>query len=562
MPVRGYTVGRVFMLACAALLAAASDAAAAEPVYPHVIAPGDTLIALGRRYLDNPAAWPELARLNRVHDPRRMPVGRTLQIPLRLMRGEPAPATVTAVTGQVLVAGQAAALGQAVAEGQQLQTGPDGQVSVRLVDGTVLRLRSAAQVRIDESRQVPATDAARSGVQLERGRVEVDARPPRAGQPGFRIGTPQGVLGVRGTEFRVDSDPTRTLAEVLTGAVGVAGVGAAQGGRSGRGAEQRLAAGYGAVIDAQGRVTPPVPLLPAPDLGALPAVHERPLVRLQLTTQPGALGYRVQVARDEQFDEVLADVLSPTPEVRIAGLADGRYPMRVRAVGAQGLEGRDSRAVLQLKARPEPPLPRSPPSRAVITGARVDFAWTASSEAHRYRLQLARTGTDAQLFPPPLHDVRDLQAQAHSLDGVLPGTYVWRLASVRADGDQGPFGDAQSFEVRPLPPLPPPPTPPAPPAVGDRSVRIFWQGQPGQRFDFQLARDAAFEQIVEQRQLDQAEVELPLPGAGRFHVRLRVREADGFVGPWSAGQHFDVTPCVRDGREACVRVEGGTLQLR
>ena len=73
--------------------------------------------------------------------------------------------------------------------------------------------------------------------------------------------------------------------------------------------------------------------------------------------------------------------------------------------------------------------------------------------------------------------------------------------------------------------------------VGDQSIRIFWQGLPGQRFDFQLARDEGFTQIVEQRETDRTEVELPLPGAGRFHVRLRARDADGFVGPWSTSQH-------------------------
>ena len=91
-------------------------------------------------------------------------------------------------------------------------------------------------------------------------------------------------------------------------------------------------------------------------------------------------------------------------------------------------------------------------------------------------------------------------------------------------------------------------------------MRVFWQGQPGQRFDVQLAADAAFLQLVQERQVDRPEVELAWPGPGRFHLRLRVREADGFVGPWSAGQHIDVVSCVRDSRADCVRVESGPLQ--
>ena len=541
-------------VAAGALFLAAAAAAAPAPETPsflHVTERGDTLIGLGRRYLVDPAQWPQLQRLNAVRDPRRLPVGRSLQVPLHLMRTEPADAAVAAVSGGVRSGGRAVVAGQALAEGSELETGADGQVTVRLVDGTVLRLRAAGRARIEESRRVTGTDSTRSGVRLEQGRVEVEARPARGGQPGFRIGTPQGVLGVRGTEFRVDTVDARTRAEVLEGVVAVAG----QRAGSSAAAEQRVAAGFGTVIAADGRVAPPSALLPAPDVTALPALHERPLVRLVLPAQPGASGWRVQVGADERFDQLLADVRSATPELRIADLPDGRYPMRLRAVDANGLEGRDARALLTLKARPEPPLPRAPAPRAVIAGARVDFAWAASSQAQRYRLQVARAGVDP--FAAPLHDLKNLDALAHTLDALPPGAYVWRLGSVRADGDAGPFGDVLGFELRALPPQP---APPGPPAVGDQSIRVFWQGLPGQRFDIQLAADAAFTRLVEQRQVERSEVDLPLPGPGRFHIRLRVRDADGFVGPWSASQHVDVIPCVRDSRGGCVRVDSGVLQ--
>lgn len=527
-----------------------------EPVHLHTTVPGDTLIGLGRRLLVEPARWPELQRLNAVRNPRRLPVGGTLRIPLSLMRSETAPASVSAVRGNVSSGDAVVTPGQSLSEGSELRTGDDGHVTVRLVDGTVLRLRSGTRARIDESRRLPDAGSARSGVQLDQGRVEVEAQAARGGQPGFRIVTPQGVLGVRGTEFRVDVDDTRTRSEVLEGVVAARGAVVAD--------EQRVAAGYGTVIDAGGRVAPPTPLLPAPDLSGLPPRHERPLVRLQLPLPPGAVGWRVQVGADDRFEALLADVRSETPELRIAGLEDGRHPFRLRAVAANGLEGRDARATLILKAHPEPPLPRAPAARAVVRGAGVEFAWAASSEARRYRLQLARVAAGADLAaafdaPQDLKDLKDLDVPTVAVQPLPPGHYAWRLASVRADGDQGPFGDPLGFELRPLPPAV---APPAPPAVGDQSIRVFWQGLPGQQFDFQLARDAAFSQIIDERRTERTEIELPLPGSGRFHVRLRARDADGFVGPWSASQHVDVVPCVRVAQGACVRVEGGNLQLQ
>lgn len=540
------------LVAQAALVSAAPMAWAAtdDGEHVHVTTAGDTLIGLGRRYLVDPAQWPQLQRLNQVGDPRRLPVGRGLRIPLRLMRVEPVPAAVLAAGGAVRSGAAAVAAGQSLPEGAELDTGADGHVTVRLVDGTLLRLRGGARLRIDESRRVPAADSVRSGVRLDQGRVEVQAQPARGGQPGFRIQTPQGVLAVRGTEFRVAVEPARTSGEVLEGVVAVSGRDAAA---------QRVAAGFGTVVDATGRVAAPQPLLAAPDLSGLPARHERPLVRLQLPAQPGASGYRVQVAGDPGFDVLLADVRSAGPELRIAGLADGRYPMRLRAVDANGLEGRDAQAVLVLKARPEPPLPRAPAPGAVLRGDAVELAWTGSSEAARYRLQVARAGA-GDPFASPLLDLTDLTATEHRATGLAPGAYLWRVGAVRADGDAGPFGDAMGFELRALPPQA---APPGPPAVGDRGVRLFWpQGLPGQRFELQVARDAGFERLVTATTLAVTEFELPLPAPGRYFVRLRALDADGFVGPWSAAQYFDVPNCVRDGSSACVRTESGPLQLQ
>lgn len=539
----------VAQAALAFMVSAAWAAPTDDGEHVHVTVAGDTLIGIGRRYLVDAAQWPQLQRLNEVRDPRRLPIGRGLRIPLRLMRVEPVPAAVLAAGGAVRSGTGAVAAGQSLAEGAEVDTGADGHVTVRLVDGTLLRLRSSGRLRIDESRRVPAADSVRAGVRLEQGRVEVQAQPARGGQPGFRIQTPQGVLAVRGTEFRVAADSVRTTGEVLEGVVAVAGRAAA---------EQRVDAGFGTVVDASGRVGVPQPLLAAPDLSGLPARHERPLVRLQLPAQPGASGYRVQVAGDPGFDLLLADVQSATTELRITGLADGRYPMRVRAVDANGLEGRDAQALLVLKARPEPPLPRAPAPRAVIRGDTVELAWTASTEAARYRLQLARAGSGDPFAQPQL-DLKDLTATDHRATGLLPGAYLWRVGALRADGDAGPFGDALGFELRALPPRP---APPGPPTVSDRGVRLFWQGLAGQRFELQVARDAAFERLVTAPTLDASEFELALPSPGRYFVRLRARDADGFVGPWSAVQHFDVPNCVRDGSAGCVRTEGGPLQLQ
>jgi predicted phage tail protein len=218
-------------------------------------------------------------------------------------------------------------------------------------------------------------------------------------------------------------------------------------------------------------------LLPQPDTAALPALQERVLVRFTLPVLAGAARYRAQLADQADgahFDRVLAELTSASPELRFQDLPDGDYVLRVRAIDGLGLEGRDADHRFRLKARPEAPLPAAPQPGAVTVGSRADFSWAASAEAARYRLQLAATPD----FKAPLRDVADLRATATQLEGLQPGTYHWRLASLRADGDPGPWGDARRFEVlAPPPPRPPPEQAPAPACLRNGSGACVRAGE-------------------------------------------------------------------------------------
>ena len=520
--------------------AAPLTAAAQAPLeHLHVTVPGDTLIGIGRQLLAEPRRWRAVARLNRIANPDRIPVGARLRIPVAWMRTEPRPATLLGRIGTVQVPAS-------LDEGSEVVTGDDGHAVIRLVDGTVLRLRPRSRLGLTESRVVPDTPVTRARARLGSRRVEIDAAPARGGEPGFRIDTPQGVLGVRGTQFRVasDTEPPRSRGEVTEGVVAVSG---------GAPGEQRVQAGFGTVIDTAGRVAEPVRLLPAPDLATLSRLQERVLVRFVLPTPAGMAGvvaWRAQVARDARFEQVLGDLrVAHRPEgseLRFAGLPDGDYLLRVRGVDGLGLEGLDADLPFRLKARPEPPLPSAPAPRERRFGTRVEFGWAANADAGSYRLQLATEPT----FAAPLRELDGLRSTGTVVEDLAPGTYHWRLRSVRPDGDLGPWGDAEQFELRPAPPLPPKP------AVGDHGVRFAWKGLPGQTFDFQMAADPAFGTLLLDRRWAETFIEIPRPASGRYWVRLRAIDPDGFVGPFGGAQFFDVPHCLRNGAGDCVRAGG------
>jgi hypothetical protein len=280
------------------------------------------------------------------------------------------------------------------------------------------------------------------------------------------------------------------------------------------------------------------------------------LLRFSLPVVAGAAAYRAQVSRDGSFDVLLADVNSPSNELRIAELPDGDYVLRVRGVDANGLQGQNADHPFRLKARPEPPLPQAPAPRAVIAGDRVELAWTVNPEARSYWLQLSRS----EDFSQPLRDMPGQTAGSLPLEGLVPGTYFWRLASERSGTERGPFGPASQFELRAIPP--PPPTPRAPQAeVGDQSIRLGWEGAPGQTFELQLARNLAFTDIVLERTVPAPGLQLELPGTGRFYVRVRARDADGYIGPFSTAQQIDIPNCLRAASGACVRADGAPVLI-
>jgi len=547
--------GLAAMLACAALCGATS--ALADPAtYRYQAKAGDTLIAVGQTLLANPADWPKLQKLNRISDPRHIPVGQSIVIPVALLRWQSLPGQVVAVSGaaQLVQAGREAPLlvNTAWTPGSEIHTAADGHVTVKLADGSLLKINSASVVRLDRTQHYERPGFFATALQVIQGRVEAAVAHLTGGEPRFQVKTPQATLGVRGTDFRVAALPESqtSLGEVLTGKVTVTGATKAPSDHKAT-KEIALVAGQGLVVDAQQRVGAPMALPAAPDISRLPALHERPLVRLSLPAVPGAQSYRAQVARDADFNQVVAEVTSPTPELRIAGLIDGHYHLRVRAGNAQGLEGLESRAAFTLQARPEPPHMLAPVAKAKHRGLDVPLQWTEPEQAQRYHLQISTEGNWAQ----PVVDKRDLTQS--SLTQSLPtGAYQWRLASIQADGKQGPFGDVQSFTL-----LPPPATVP-PPKVGEKALSFTWSGEPGQTFLLQMASNAQFTEGLISLNTTEPQATLPRPEhGGRLWVRTRATDADGYVGPFSAPQSMYLPTCMLDGSGQCLHAgDGSTIR--
>lgn len=512
-------------LAC---LGVGAAALAQEPTVEYRISERDTLIGLSQTVFVSPQAWREIARLNRLPDPNMIRPGQVLRVPARLMRMRPVPVALASSVGEVRVAGAPAQPGMALAEGQQIETGANSSAVLALADGSRVKVPPSSLAEILASRGTGASDAQAAALAADgwfsgamrmlRGSVEVLAAKVRRGPP-LEVSTPTAVVGVRGTQYRValDADTSATRSEVLEGKVKL------ESPQRSVGAD--IAAGFGAAIDAAAKKPEPVKLLPAPDLAAMPERFERPLVRFALPTEQATV--RVQVAQDEAFERIVDDSkVTPGSDVRIAGLDDARWFLRARRLDAQGIEGFDAVRPFVLKARPEPPASNAPRSGGKQSLGPVEFRWSPNVEARSARLQVARD----EAFKDIVVERDGLEGNALTLDLGGPGVYHWRLASTRADGDKGPFGDAQRFELRPLP---------EPPKGGmaedGKSLTLAWGGRPEDTQHVELARDPQFTQLVAQADLSAPEWTLPRPSqSGTYYFRYRSIEPDGFVGPYSS----------------------------
>jgi hypothetical protein len=524
----------VFKAVFAAALAASAAPACAQDLRPAAMVSVEYRVQLGDTLIDllrDGADWQSVQRANNIADPKRLQPGSLIRIPAHLLREQPTVAEVVHAYGSVTVTRTSTeteiplSSGDNLAAGDVVRTGAQSSTTLRFEGGARVLVRPDSELKVERLAQSRA--GASTTLRLQRGSAD-SVVPPAQGASApsrYEMRTPHTNLGVRGTEFRTTAEGGATRLEVLEGRVG------ARAGGGGR-AESLVGAGFGAVGAAAG-MTAPRALPAAPQLAGLPERVERMPLRLSWQSTP-ATRVRAQVmTTDEPPRLVLDGVFDSAPARWSEDIADGRYELRVRAIDSQGMEGRDTRAVFVLKARPEPPFIAAPTAGARTIDDSVRLAWTRNAAAARVRLQVADTADFAQ----PRIDRSDLDVAEARL--ALPtGTHHWRVASILASGDQGPFSDAHSF-VRIEPPAAPPP---AEPEKSDAGLLLRWpaSGPAGTRWQVQLARDAAFTQMVSDDTVAEPQWLLRNPPSGTYFLRVKTIDGDGFAGPFGQTQQIEV----------------------
>ncbi|MGY8524647.1 FecR domain-containing protein [Paracidovorax citrulli] len=537
--------------------AVAGPAGADGKHFLHQVEPEDTLITLAQRYTGEARNWHELQRLNRVADPYRLKVGSVIRIPLDRIPVIAAQARVVSVVGDVRLDGQPARLHAPVNESAWLETGADGLVTFELQDGSRAAVPPRSRLQLSRLRAFAGTGLVDAIVRIDAGAMESRVAPEGGGVGRFEVRTPMMVTGVRGTRFDVDAgEPGQGVGAgaVLEGEVAV----------SAKSGQRRVPAGYGVAISSDGKPGAPRKLLPAPVLLPLPQgpVYDD---EADLAWQPvqGAARYLVVVTRDAALTEQLFSGVVERASARVTGLPEGRVFVSVRAVDPARLAGTPGTAALQIRLNPPAPFTVEPAQDGRRYGTAVEFSWAAVETAAQYELEVAGDAS----FGAAAVRIRATDTQsAHALP---LGNWWWRVRSLDGKGEPGPWSEPVGFRL--LPALP------TATLSEDSSgaLRLRWAGTgtaaqgvsdgaagaPGPlAYRVQLAADAAFERIVEDRTVQGTEAALQRPSAGTYWFRVARQEGDGTVSPFSPAQRIELFDLLRDGTGGAVGAGAGPLR--
>ncbi len=456
---------------CTLLFAVASLMQAAPSVaedWLHTVRPGDSFWSICAELVDEPLCWQKLPGHNpQVSNPRQLPPGSQVKIPVEWLKAPPVPAAVEFVRGQAFLERRSgerkrvqpgAALGEgetylstrnqdmnriALTAGEQLYMGDriitsDGSVLLRFADNSSFLVRANSELVLARLSAHGQTGMIDTHMRLNRGsgRAKVNSRD---GKSRFRISTPAAIAAARGTEFSISAEGgengTGSILrnEVLEGTVDV----------SAAGDVQAVGAGFGTIAEQGQPPRPPVKLLAATELNIAETV-DLPFT-LSWTPVENAQTYLVDVFSGSTTEQLLRSSDTTRQQVHFADLPAGAYTFVVRAVDAIGLKGMPAQQSVQAS------LTLATPNLAaegiMVDGEQVTIEWPAVENAESYKVQVSRDSNFSDI-------VEEISVNVASTSLQLPEgqQYFTRVQAIYPAYGAGEFSAVQAFssEVRDL----------------------------------------------------------------------------------------------------------------
>ncbi len=494
-----------------------------------VVRKGDYLIKIAREYLEEPAQWKELTKINTLMNPNLIYPGQTLQIPVKLLKGIRTDGAVSFIKGNVLYQPpntnqwKMLFLNDNIEEGSKIKTEDESRVEITFKYGHSLLQDSNTLLELSKSRE-KADLFTFQKLFLLTGKTIAKIKKATGRESRFQIDTPSAICAVRGTAFRTSVDKNDTTrAEVLQGYINVEAMNRVV----------ALEGGEGTLIKKGESPMPPQKLLSAPELIVAEPIYKYFPIILSFTKIKDAVSYRVILARDENIkDIVIEKVIEPHEPFEISNIKDGTYYLETRSIDHLGIEGLSSQAIpIKIRINPVPPFIEIPTDQAVYRKKSLVLKWLGVEDAVKYHIQLAED-LDFKTVVDERNDIKDTTYKIKSLDYK---TYYFRISSIAADEYEGGWSNILSFTIQPPPPV-------EVPEIVDKEVNIRWLNMGiGIKYHFQLSSDREFKDILIDQLVDKPEIKIQRPErAGTYFVRVSPVDQKGFEGDFSEPQKFEI----------------------
>ncbi|MGM0450320.1 MAG: FecR domain-containing protein [Pseudomonadota bacterium] len=499
-------------------LALAPAPSESDADWTYTVKPDDTPRAIAERLLSDRHGTTQLMSYNGMARDASLEPGETLQVPIQWLNRRPRPAEATSVRGNAWRTRHPESSRTQLEKGDRLnvgdgvRTGNDGHARIELADGSTLAVEPDTQLMFNRLTQYGRGAMADTRMNLERGRVETRVEPNEKDGSRFEIHTPSAVAAVRGTRFGLESRSDGTLLEVLKGEVWFGTPQSAEPVREGHSAFQ--APGAEPVIR---------PLPPAPRITTGPEAAGQLPMSVDWQAPDGIERFRVDLYRSDNGDWEKSETISDNG-YELADLDNGQYQLRVASLSDDRRGGADTLAFeIGLQARPASL--RAPERDATLEDNQPLFEWSLQGDSEKARVQLARTPE----FDETIANSPWKRSESARLSEPLePGRYCWRVVT-RTGGDATATSPVSCFqlagklkETRII----------SANVIDDR-VNLYWRSlDNAERYRLQLAEDGDFENIIQDREVDDTEIRMRLDPGQRYHVRVKGLAPEPMSSDW------------------------------
>ena len=311
---------------------------AEDGYWEYTFRPGDSIWKIAEKYTTSVDNWYEIQKINSIRQgpDRKIRPGTRIVVPVSMLKLQPVPALVIAVTGDVDVLRNngekvKAKVDMELYSGDQVITKSKQRIRLQFADKSELQIRPESNVMLDKLSHHKQVGMVDTRIRLNSGGVNtwVEKQNPDSH---YEITTPAAITAVRGTAFRLSTDSEQiSRTEVTDGVVDV----------SAGNTEKAVNNGYGIVAEKDKPLQEPVKLLPPPAV-SIEYIKETDMHIASWLELEGAKHYHYQLSTDADFNMVVVDGVTEHHTLDIKDLSVGTYYLSVRAVDLNLLEGVDS----------------------------------------------------------------------------------------------------------------------------------------------------------------------------------------------------------------------------